>query len=143
MTSPSAAEHLNEPPGAPRAGRRTPPPWLFLLLYMPLGMLTGAITGALLSFLLRREGHAMYGIANELALLGIPPILYFGALSRISGSAGKNGTCSPHASVDSNSSGVPSPRSFEPPGGRAAFCRNVRHPIELGLRRWHGCRPGS
>ena len=77
MTSPSAAEHPNHPLAEPHAGRRTPPPWLFLLLYMPLGMLTGAITGALLSFLLRREGHPMYGIANELAVLGIPPILYF------------------------------------------------------------------
>src|SRR5208337_3084875 len=77
MTSPSAADHLNSPSAVPHAGRRSPPPWLFLLLYMPLGMLTGAITGALLSFLLRREGHAMYGIANELAVLGIPPILYF------------------------------------------------------------------
>ncbi len=42
-----------------------------------MGMLTGAITGIVLSFLLRREGHAMYGIANEIAVLGIPPILYF------------------------------------------------------------------
>jgi hypothetical protein len=44
---------------------------------MPMGLLSGAITGALLSFLLRREGHPMYAIANEVALLGIPPILYF------------------------------------------------------------------
>ena len=77
MSIPAAADHLNHPPAAPRAGCRTPPPWLFLLLYMPLGISTGAITGALLAFLLRREGHAMYGIANELAVLGIPPILYF------------------------------------------------------------------
>lgn len=77
MTSPSAADHSDQPPPAPHLGRSAPPPWLFLLLYMPMGILTGAITGALLSFLLRREGHAMSGIANELALLGIPPILYF------------------------------------------------------------------
>lgn len=77
MTSPFDADQPNDSPAAPQAGRRTPPPWLFLLLYMPLGIYAGAITGTVLSFLLRREGHAMYGIANELALLGIPPILFF------------------------------------------------------------------
>ncbi|MGB0083614.1 MAG: MFS transporter [Terracidiphilus sp.] len=77
MNSPSAANHLNDPPAASHAGRRTPPPWLFVLLALPHGVFTGAIIGLVLSFVLRREGHAMYGIANEIALLGIPPILYF------------------------------------------------------------------
>jgi uncharacterized protein YceK len=56
---------------------RTPASWLFLLLSMPYGVYSGAVAGSLLSFLLRREGHAMFGIANEIALLGIPPMLYF------------------------------------------------------------------
>lgn len=77
MTSPSAADPANTPSAASHAGRRTPPPWLFLLLALPHGVFTGAIIGLVLSFVLRREGHAMYGIANEIALLGIPPILYF------------------------------------------------------------------
>lgn len=76
MTDP-AANNLNDPPAASHVGRRTPPPWLFLLLAMPGGVFTGGITGVVLSFVLRREGHAMSGIANELALLGVPPILYF------------------------------------------------------------------
>src|SRR5580693_4728525 len=77
MTSPSAADHSDQPPPAPQPGRRMPPPWLFLLLALPHGVFTGAIIGLVLSFVLRREGHAMYGIANEVALLGIPAILYF------------------------------------------------------------------
>jgi hypothetical protein len=44
---------------------------------MPQGVFSGGLTGLVLSFVLRREGHAMTGIANELALLGVPPILYF------------------------------------------------------------------
>ncbi len=77
MTSPSAAENLNNAQTAPHASRRTPSSWLFLLLALPHGVFTGAIIGLVLSFVLRREGHAMSGIANEVALLGIPPILYF------------------------------------------------------------------
>jgi len=77
MTSPTAADNLNGPPAAPHAARRTPSAWLFLLLSMPQGVFSGGLTGLVLSFVLRREGHAMTGIANELALLGVPPILYF------------------------------------------------------------------
>jgi PAT family beta-lactamase induction signal transducer AmpG len=77
MTSPSAADQSVQPPPAPHLGRSTPPPWLFLLLAMPGGVFTGGITSMVLSFVLRREGHAMSGIANEVALLGVPPILYF------------------------------------------------------------------
>ncbi len=77
MINPSAADNLNDPPLAPHTGRKIPPPWLFVLLALPHGVFTGAIIGLVLSFVLRREGHAMYGIANEIALLGIPPIFYF------------------------------------------------------------------
>ena len=77
MTSPAAVKSLSDPPAAPHAGRRVPPPWLFLLLALPHGVFTGAIIGLVLSFVLRRQGHDLYGIANEIALLGIPPVLYF------------------------------------------------------------------
>lgn len=54
-----------------------PPSWIFLLLAMPYGIFNGGVAGTLLSFVLRRQGHAMFAIADEMAILGIPPVLYF------------------------------------------------------------------
>jgi MFS transporter, PAT family, beta-lactamase induction signal transducer AmpG len=75
--SPSDATESGSSSAAAKPGHKPPASWLFLLLSMPYGVYSGAVTGSLLSFLLRREGHAMYGIANELAVLGIPAMLYF------------------------------------------------------------------
>jgi PAT family beta-lactamase induction signal transducer AmpG len=59
------------------APRRPPPLWLILLVTLPYGIVSGGITGTLLAYLLRHEGAPVSSMANEVALLGLPPMLYF------------------------------------------------------------------
>lgn len=56
---------------------RTPPPYLFAVLALPYGVLVNGLVGTVLSFLLRREGVPVDRIANEIALLSLPTMLYF------------------------------------------------------------------
>ena len=63
-TQPASAQH------------RVPSSWIFLLIGLPFGIFSGA-TGTLLAYLLRREGVEVGSIASEIALLGLPPMLFF------------------------------------------------------------------
>jgi len=55
---------------------RPPPMWLFAIISLPYGIYTSGFA-VLLSFLLRREGTAVDSIANEIALIAIPHIIFF------------------------------------------------------------------
>ena len=63
---------------APAATPRQPPSlWLILLITLPYGIIGGGVNGTLLSYLLRREGVPVSSMAGEIAILGLPPMLYF------------------------------------------------------------------
>jgi hypothetical protein len=51
-------------------------PWLFLALALPPALITNGFNNVL-SYFLRVDGLPMDQIANKVALLGIPPMLYF------------------------------------------------------------------
>ena len=57
--------------------RKSPPPSLFAVLALPYGVLVNGLIGTVLSYLLRQEGVPVDRIANEVALLGLPTMLYF------------------------------------------------------------------
>ena len=57
--------------------RKSPPSWLFAVLALPYGVLVNGLVGTVLSYLLRQEGVSVDRIANEVALLGLPTMLYF------------------------------------------------------------------
>jgi hypothetical protein len=57
--------------------RKRPPSWLFAVLALPYGVLVNGLVGTVLSYLLRQEGIPVDRIANEVALLGLPTMLYF------------------------------------------------------------------